>query len=291
MNFETIHRYVRLARPYIALPPLLAYFIAVAVSQQEWTAFKIIIGSLLVLLMVTAAVLHNEIEDELIDRSNRTKNKLFSTYISMDKLSYISALFYALSLVLGLVGDITAGIAFVALGTLLSWAYSAAPLRFSRRPIASTITMGLCYGALPLLLGLSGGKHGGFFIFWLGVAWTLQRCGISLLKDYKDFSGDKLHNKRTFLVAYGSRITAITSIALGIIGGVLALFILRNNLKFTVFNQESTLLLLGAGLLGLLLYRSKLLNLDTPKSAMLFGNIFNYQNIYDGVLLLCLIRF
>ena len=282
-----MRQYIELLRPYIALPPLIAFIIAAKVGNQSLSVVSTLMGSLVLLLIVTAATIYNDIEDRAIDRDNRPPLEQFITFTSVVRAAYVTCVIYTLAAILALLSGNHYAIAFVLIGLILSWAYNSAPLRLSRRPLSSIITLGVSYGSLPILFG---GQSVSPLVLGLAAAWFLQRCGISVLKDYKDVIGDAKHRKRTFLLAYGPKATATISLLLGTIGGVAALVLLHSRLAVGPLSANVMTVVLSAGLVGLLIYRSKLLRSDTKQSAKLFGTIFEYQNIYDGILLICLIQ-
>jgi 4-hydroxybenzoate polyprenyltransferase len=279
--------YIELLRPYIALPPLLAFLIGERAINQPDNRSTFIMAALVLLLVVVAATVYNDIEDREIDRDNRLPRHLFSTYTSVDKATIAAAGMYAIAAVLAVRSGNQYIIVFVSAGLLLSWAYNSAPLRLSRRPLSSILTLGVSYGALPIMLG---GHSTTIFMYELAFSWFLQRCGISILKDYKDVTGDAKHQKRTFLLTYGAKATAITSLLLGASGGMAGLVLLHNKLAFGPISAPIMTLLLSIGLFGLLLYRATLLRSDIKQCARLFGKILEYQNLYDGILLICLIQ-
>jgi len=193
-------------------------------------------------------------------------------------------------LVLALVTpDRQTNLVFIAIFLGLSWLYNKPPMYLSRRPLASVITLGLCYGALPLLYGyVLSGRGLTSFIVVLGFLWFIQRIATSILKDFKDVHGDKRFGKKTFYLVYGQQKTALVSVAFSLLAysGVIALVFIK-------FGTSTLSLALGflaavVALRNFLLRLNLLKTQDEKKLASIFSRSFHYQNQFDLVVLLWL---
>lgn len=216
------------SRPYNALLPLIFVYIGAQIAGAGM--IDIYIAMAVVVLVHSGATLLNDAEDIEVDRTNDvqpSKHNRRTLLVIVAVLVFIavivSAVFLPLSTTL-----------YVCSVLLVSWLYDAKPFQLSRRPIASIVALGVCYGSLPMLLGLSlsGGVDSYTFLFALVVG--VGRASLSMLKDYKDARGDALHNKRTFLLVYGRTQVRRVSVMLACIGytGVVAYALLYANGRY-----------------------------------------------------------
>lgn len=109
-----------------------------------------------------------------------------------------------------------------AVGTLVSLAYSARPIRLADRGAVAALVLPACYVAVPYLVGFfaNGGEPGAIDDVQLAGLYVAF-LGRILLKDFRDVRGDALFGKRTFLVRHGRKATCVTSGLLLLLGTVL----------------------------------------------------------------------
>jgi 4-hydroxybenzoate polyprenyltransferase len=146
--------------------------------------------------------------------------------------------------------------------------------------------LGVCYGFVPVAMGLSLGRGPVPATAWLlAGSWALGRLSLSLLKDYKDAPGDAAAGKKTFLLVYGGSWVAKASFWLAAVGylGVLA----------ACAGQVSSwrwLVLIGGTAGWLLLERRQLFVRHTYAELNgVFHRCLHYQLVFDGMVALCLI--
>jgi 4-hydroxybenzoate polyprenyltransferase len=175
----------------------------------------------IVFLLHSAVTIWNDLCDHEVDAKN---DRPFIADIRGTQLhrhivvATVTIMLFSVGLSL-LVSWSATGIVVAAL--IASWLYNARPYSGSRRPIASILLLSGTSSFVPFVLGylLGGGLREAIL---LGVAWWLMRISLSLLKDYKDASGDATTGKRTFLLAYGSsQVRRYSAVTFGI--GALAL--------------------------------------------------------------------
>ena len=151
--------------------------------------------------------------------------------------------------------------------------------------------MGLCYGALPFIYGylLANGnfKSAGFLL--MALFWFLTRVSTAIMKDYKDATGDRLFNKKTFYLRYGGDMTAWVSIITSTIAyiGVVAVLLL--------LEPKTIVLFITLALASLLASRNIMLRLSLTKtrSEKRLNSIFHKSvfrhNQFEAAVLLCLV--
>jgi 4-hydroxybenzoate polyprenyltransferase len=178
---------------------------------------------------------------------------------------------------------------FILIYTTVGWLYNARPFQLSHRPILSIVFLGIYYALLPCLFGLllSGNSLTPLFIIFL-ICYSLCRCSISLLKDYKDVTGDKKHHKHTFLLTYGQRRVALISTVIGLTAypTIYALILFKS--------PHTTIAFIALGGLAIIGFMNCINRLqltktqDNKKLNRIFQKAFTGENYFSGFLLLCL---
>jgi 4-hydroxybenzoate polyprenyltransferase len=278
--FRSALAYIHLSRPYNSLIPILLICVGALLSDADIVLTAI--TAVLTLFIHSGINILNDVEDLAIDKSNNNNSALHTDLIrpqSARSIGYILTLapiafaYFALPL--------TTLLLIVAL-YVLSTLYNSV-LYLSRRPLASIITLGLCYGGIPYWIGLSLGSGADFTAIILGIFFALSRASLSILKDYKDASGDALHNKKTFLLVYGRTIVRRASVSLAVIGfiGIITCLML--------LTSEPLYLPLIATLYAVVLVYKRLLlspNKSYAQLNKLFHSLLRQQLLFDGLLVL-----
>jgi 4-hydroxybenzoate polyprenyltransferase len=232
-----VYRYALLSRPYNSLAPILLLCIGALFSQAPFVelTFAIVVA----ILIHSATSILNDVEDAPVDKTNLVDSPLQKGSVSLQTAVLVS---YGLFLVAIYISIITLPLITSCIFLILiflGWTYNSKPFQFSRKPIGSIVVLGISYGLIPVIVGLS---IGGWVSVWAAIFLTiflaLIRTSLSILKDYKDVVGDSKHNKKTFLLVYGrtavQRITLVFA-SIGYIGATLTVGILiRGPINFTV---------------------------------------------------------
>jgi len=173
---------------------------------------------LILCLYAVATSLNNRADLHTDTLNKRADNPLVSQLLKQRELTLFIFIMLcvvaALQLLLAQPYSSIISIAYI----VLAYAYSDKRLTIQSRGLWGTILLGVCYSALPLLLGAyqrPSNVHTG--LIWISSWATLSTIPIVLAKDYKDYLGDKLTNKLTPLVRHGItkvRLIAYTTIAL-----------------------------------------------------------------------------
>jgi 4-hydroxybenzoate polyprenyltransferase len=289
LNTKTIQEYVNFTRPANALAVLLGYSAGYFLTPVRLHP-AYFISLVILLLLHSAATVQNDIEDIEIDKANRRSSILINNTANKKQAEYLAwaLLFAALGLAL-LSPQRKINLLFIALFFTFSWLYSRPPFSFSRRPVLSILTMGLCYGALPLIYGYAVSAGRSNYAVWFAVTWFGLRVSTSILKDFKDAPGDKLHGKRTFYLVFGRKATALVSIFMSSCFYLLAII-----LVITKFGIRPPVIILAIvvsiAALRNVMTRLRMLGTQSEKTlAAIFGRSFYQQNQFDALILLCLI--
>jgi geranylgeranylglycerol-phosphate geranylgeranyltransferase len=225
--------YVRLARPFTLLPPLLGIVSGSicafgSVHNPDPTRAvslavlaTVVLGSLCASFMNAASNAINQIYDLEIDRLNKPSRPLVTGELSIHQAWVFSIIFYILALLPSwlvvpfpdnaLVAKLTAPFArhetfFIYLaGLLFTFIYSAPELgRTKTRGMIANLTIAIPRGVLLKVAGWAMVARVGFTEPWyLGAIIGLFLIGASSTKDFADIEGDRAGGCRTLPINYG----------------------------------------------------------------------------------------
>lgn len=160
-----------------------------------------------VLLLYAVAAALNNFYDVATDKLNkRTENPLINQTLNKQQLTIFFIAcgigIFALQFVLKQPASLIATAVYI--GLLIC--YSHPRIAIQRKGFAATILLGLCYGVIPLNLGLLQADVWAWsHVVQLSLLQLLLLAPMLLAKDYKDEHGDKLTGKLTPLIRYGRR--------------------------------------------------------------------------------------
>lgn len=217
MGGNTVLKLVYLARINNAVMPLLAFGIGLGFSDT--TNIQFINYCVFLLVAVSAfATLQNDLHDKDVDMANGRKSAYLDGSFKKEFIWHVCLYLLVFATVCVVLAHSILALFIFFVSILLSIAYNSKPLQLSRRPISSIAVLAIVMAALPVTLGLGAQLATTVIgqVVILGV--TTQRFSLSILKDYKDYVGDKKLGKRTFLVAYGALATKYVSVSMSVIG-------------------------------------------------------------------------
>jgi chlorophyll/bacteriochlorophyll a synthase len=200
---------LELFKPITWFPPMWAFGCGLVSSgvpiAPHW--FLAIAGVLLAgPLLCAASQATNDWFDRHVDAINEPNRPIPSGRIPGRWGLYLAILWSALSLlVAAALGPwvLTAA----ALGVLLSWAYSAPPLRLKRNGWWGNAAVGISYEGLAWITGaavLLGGAMPDGRIVLLALLYSLGAHGIMTLNDFKAMDGDKRMGVRSLPIQLGA---------------------------------------------------------------------------------------
>lgn len=211
--------YVRLARPFTLIPPMLgmasggivAYF-AVGTRLLSGSDFLIVLllGTLAAGLLNAASNAVNQIFDLDIDRINKAGRPLCTGDVSTLGAGIFAAFTAACALILAAVVSMQTEhwgtLALFVAAAAFSAAYSIPPLRMKSRGWWANITVAIPRGTLLKVAGWSLAQNILSVEAWfIGLIMGLFLIGATTTKDFADVRGDAAYGVRTLPVVHGPR--------------------------------------------------------------------------------------
>ena len=212
-HLSRISIYLKFLRPFTLYPPAIG-MISGGISafgaypKCEFSlgiVINIALGSLMAALLNGASNALNQIYDLEIDKINKPHRYLPSGKITIKEAWIIAATLFIISLILaGLVNWQCFTMA--AIATIMTYFYSAPPLRTKRLGIVANITIAIPRGVLLKVCGWSTVKTIYKYEPWLiGLVFGLFLLGATSTKDFSDIKGDRANGCMTLPIKYGVR--------------------------------------------------------------------------------------
>ncbi|MAU94509.1 MAG: bacteriochlorophyll/chlorophyll a synthase [Fulvimarina sp.] len=165
-------------------------------------------------LLCGASQVVNDWCDRHVDAINEPGRPIPSGRMPGRSALYLAIVWTALSLAVGFALGPWVGIA-AALGCVLSWAYSAPPLRLKRNGWWGNAAVAFSYEGLAWFTGaavVAGGLPDARIIF-VAYLYSIGAHGIMTLNDFKAIEGDRALGVRSLPVQYGVRPAALIACA------------------------------------------------------------------------------
>jgi len=239
-----------------------------AVRPSRSFSVDFILVAIMLGTLYMSATCFNDVADEEVDKVNlahdvsRPLVTTPTTAAQLKRLGIIALLAAAVCAWLAR----PAYLGFVGAGILLSVLYSLPPLRLSYRGILASLWLPLSYVVLPFLAG--AWLQGGLNRRSLAILLTMYTSFIGriLLKDFRDYEGDKKFGKLNFLVRHGPRLTCLAAAVAWLLGdGAFAL---------TLYKEFPVLVLAVQPMVLVILYGLYLLAYETSYSRKLLEVLF-----------------
>lgn len=211
------------ARPAVVL--LLALSALVGLALAGRASDPVALARLLVIVtgFVVYAVSLNDLADHAIDRVNLPGDAR-RPLVTGAAASRDVRLLAAGAAVVTASAAATQGRASLVLtlgGLAVAAAYSLPPFRLSRRGVVAPLVLPALFVGVPFVLGVLAGRPVRWSDLALLAALYVGFIGRIVLKDFRDVVGDRMFNKRTFLVRHGRRVTCALSATCWVVGTAL----------------------------------------------------------------------
>jgi len=226
-------RYLRLARPFTLLPPLLGIVSGAVCAfgsahnpdparRVTWAVvLTVALGSLCASAMNAASNIINQIADLEIDRRNKPERPLVTGEVSIERAWVVAAALYALAIVptwivvpypyetlaqrIGAPLHLHAAFFIYWLGALATFVYSFPSFgRTKRHWLAANVTIAIPRGGLLKVAGWAFVASVGVWEAWaIGGIFAFFLLGATSTKDFSDMEGDRAHGCVTLPVRFG----------------------------------------------------------------------------------------
>jgi 4-hydroxybenzoate polyprenyltransferase len=228
-------RYLRLARPFTLLPPLLGIVSGAICAfgsahnpdpakRVTWAVvLTVAIGSLCASAMNAASNIVNQIADLEIDRKNKPERPLVTGEISIARAWRVAIVLYVLAIVptwivvpyphtslaerLSAPLELHAAFFIYCLGALATFIYSFPAFgRTKRHWLAANVTIAIPRGGLLKVAGWAFVASVAVWEAWaIGAIFALFLLGAMSTKDFSDMEGDRAHGCITLPIRFGVR--------------------------------------------------------------------------------------
>lgn len=184
-----------------------------AVKPSRSLSLDFILVSVMLGALYMSATCFNDVADEEVDKvnlANDVSRPLVTTDTTSTQLKMLGIIsIIVASIIAIIVSPLYLG--FVIAGVILSVFYSLPPFKISHRGILASLWLPLSYVVIPFLMG--GFLQGRLNKLSVEVLVAMYICfvGRILLKDFRDYEGDKKFGKLNFLVRHGPRKTCLAS--------------------------------------------------------------------------------
>jgi 4-hydroxybenzoate polyprenyltransferase len=207
--------YLEFSRPFTLIAPALGFFSGAitaigATPPEPWSLAVLVpplIGSLMAAVLNAASNGLNQIYDLNIDRINKPKRPLPTNRITIRDAWTFTLIAYAVALILAWLvapGGRHECFWLVLVALLITYAYSAPPLRTKRLGIWANVTIAIPRGVLLKVAGWSAAKTiVGLEPWYIGSIFGLFLLGATTTKDFADMEGDRRDGCRTLPIQYG----------------------------------------------------------------------------------------
>jgi 4-hydroxybenzoate polyprenyltransferase len=220
-----------------------------AVQPDTSLSWQFVLAAVMFSALYVCATCFNDAADEEIDKINLPNDisrPLMTTNVTGRQLQALGLAVLVLAVVVSVIirPDY---LLFVLAGAILNIFYSLPPLRLSYRGIFASLWLSLSYVVVPFLAGalLRGSMtRTAWYILLAMYSFFVSRI---LLKDFRDYKGDKKFGKLNFLVRHGPRLTCLTSASAWLAGDFIASYSLYRTQPVLIYlTQALTLVALYA---------------------------------------------
>ncbi len=179
----------------------------VIIKNIGFNTLYLILGLILFIAIYGIVAIYNDFNDYKTDVANNRKDIPYATNsISKKTLLKLITILVGLVVIAGLMLHPSVYI-WVGSYLLLGWLYSG-PAKIMSRGFLASILLGICYGSLPWLIGVSAaGVNISCSLIFLLVSNLFFSSGTVIIKDFIDKNGDRKTSKNTILVLKGSEYT------------------------------------------------------------------------------------
>lgn len=189
------------------------------------------------LLVFMAGTILNDISGFKIDQINMPYRPLQQNKVSLIEAKVFTILLSISSLFIALFTNIYLLLGIIII-IIIAVLYSSPPFNIEKRGIYANILLAIVTIFVPAMtgamIGLNSLNVSTNFLYAV-ISMTVLYVGISIIKDFKDVTGDTKYNKRTFVIAAGRKNALITTVAITAIFFPLTTYFFAELLKRHIF--------------------------------------------------------
>lgn len=270
-----IHRlkiYLELIRPFTLIAPVVGFLSGAIIATGRIPDVSSLAGAMAAAMLNAASNVINQYFDLDIDKLNKPSRPLPSGRLPKEKALVFGIILYFVVLVLSWL--INMQLFFIVLiAAVITFFYSAPPLRIKKYPFISNVFIALPRGMFLIVAGWSAFKPVFNVEPWfIGLIFALYLMGAATTKDFSDIKGDSRFGIKTLPVLYGPEKTAkIISPFLYIPFMLIPLGVIAGIIRFTTL--PLTLLAVWG------LYTAKLI-IKRPQELTLEKNHISWKHMY-----------
>ena len=212
MNFiESLLRvktYLELVRPFTLIAPMVGFLSGTIIASGAIPSFTCLLGALSAAILNAASNVINQYFDLEIDKINKPFRPFPSGRISKREIINFTFILYFSALFLSLLVNLKL-FSVILITAIISFYYSAPPLRIKKYPFLSNIFIALPRGMFLIVAGWSVSRPIFSIEPWfIGLIFALYLFGAATTKDFSDIRGDSQFGIKTLPVIYGPKIAS-----------------------------------------------------------------------------------
>ena len=201
--------YLELMRPFTLLAPAIGFLSGAAIAASGLPPLAALVGALGAALLNSASNVANQCFEIEVDRINKPGRALPSGRVSLRQAAVFGGVLYGCALLLAYLAHPPL-LAIFAPAALLTYLYSAPPVRLRRHALTSSLALGIGRGCLVMVAGWMVVQPVWHATPWfVGLVFGLYIFGAGNTKDFADVRGDGAHGFRTLPILFGARRAAL----------------------------------------------------------------------------------
>jgi 4-hydroxybenzoate polyprenyltransferase len=201
--YKVLRVYLELVRPFTLIAPIVGFLSGAIIASGVMPNFICLLGALSVGVLNAASNVNNQYFDLDIDRINKPFRPYPSGKISKRQVIIFTLLLYFTALILSLLVNLRLFL-IILITAIISFYYSAPPLRIKKYPFLSNVSIALPRGMFLIVAGWSATKPIFNILPWfIGLIFALYLAGAATTKDFSDIKGDSQFGIQTLPVLYG----------------------------------------------------------------------------------------
>lgn len=195
--------YLELIRPFTLIAPIVGVLSGAIIASRAMPNIYCLAGALSAAILNAASNVNNQYFDSEIDKINKPFRPLPSGRILKKKAIIFALILYLSALILSWLINLQFFL-LVLITAIITFFYSAPPLRIKKYPFISNIFIALPRGMFLIVAGWSITKSIFNIEPWfIGLIFALYLLGAATTKDFSDTRGDNKFGIKTLPVLYG----------------------------------------------------------------------------------------